>query len=153
MTDVARRGLIRAPRRPWPGGGRGIGAALKWLPASSCREGRCSGPTAACPPLAARCAPASAARQRPPPAAAEAQPRRPALTTLLKAKAGRPPRLLSSPRRVTPRTALLCAARAARHRHGNRSVAPSLVIEQLRHRASLNLLLHKLMRSSEGLVS
>lgn len=44
-------GLIRAPRGPGGGGGSGIAAAPKWLPASSCREGRCSGPRVGCPPL------------------------------------------------------------------------------------------------------
>ena len=41
----------RGPAGARPGGGRGIAAAPKWLPASSCREGRCSGPRVGCPPL------------------------------------------------------------------------------------------------------
>ena len=86
------------------------------------------------------------------PAAGETRPRCPAFGAPPKPKARRPAPSFNSAE-GHPSTTVLCAARAARHRHGNLSPRPAPIIEQLRHRASLNLLLRKLKQPSEGLVS
>lgn len=98
---------------PWPVRGPGTRAALKWLPASRLPEEGCSKPRAGCPPRLPCCQGASASL-----AAGETRPRCPAFGAPPKAKGRRPAPAFNSAE-GHPSTARLCAARAARHRHGN----------------------------------
>ena len=126
---------------PWPLRGPGIRAALKWLPEEGCSKPRTGCPQAALPPGSVRL-----------PAAARRGQGAPHLGHLPRPRRGRS-RLHLTLRKVSP-------APPASARHVRLGIAmatsfsaPSLLVEQLRRRASLNLLLRKLKQPSEGLVS
>lgn len=132
---------------PWPVRGPGTRAALKWLPASRLPEEGCSKPRAGCPPRLPCCQGASASQQQ-----ARRGQGAPHLGHLPRPRGG-DPRLHLTLQKVTPAPPV-----SALHVQLGIAMAtsfplPSLIIEQLRHRASLNLLLPKLKQPSEGLVS